>query len=136
MDIDTMQAGRELDALVAEKVMGYLWWHRDGDNLLLEPQSVAWQESLHLEPGKIDAPQDICLGMDNYSTDIAAAWLVVEKLHMTVHTPGASFACGEYKNYRDYAAETQDGELTSAATAPLAICRAALKAQDRPADVQ
>lgn len=50
MEIDTMEAGRELDALVAEKVMGWRWWQHapeqtevpgyQGDNprFLLSPQ--------------------------------------------------------------------------------------------------
>ena len=103
-----MRAGRELDALVAEKVMG------------------------------LAAP---------YSTDIAAAWLVVEHMHARLD-PAAQGAhqlltlmC--VGHYRDCWAASFDFELTDdwheadrigaypfaarAETAPLAICLAALR---------
>src|SRR5262245_15986329 len=71
-DIDRMEAGRELDAEAHRALyprhnietfqnIGLLLWHYcDGEHE--KPQACRWKE----------VPQ--------YSTDIAAAWLVVEKL--------------------------------------------------------
>lgn len=94
MDIHTIPAGRELDALVAEKVMGI---------------------------GKLEF--DAYYGPQHrYSTDIAAAWEVVEKLAkpLKVVWTGKVWVCEVF------------GEPCSqeAGTAPLAICRAALKVMD------
>ena len=69
------EAGRELDALVAEKVMG--WYRKDGpppdgggDRWLFEPEPGDREFSFeHAEYGTLP----------HYSTDIAAAWEVAEK---------------------------------------------------------
>lgn len=64
-----MEAGRELDALIAEKVMGL---HRRGEY---------WLSSDDHEVYVADTvPADREDFLPDYSTDIAAAWLVVEKL--------------------------------------------------------
>lgn len=61
-----MKAGRELDALVAEKVMGR--------NLTLEKELTEHEMWLsQLMP-------EIIIHIPHYSTDIAAAWEVVEKV--------------------------------------------------------
>jgi hypothetical protein len=89
----TMVAGPELDALVAEKVMGL-------------PEEI-WQDRDQMTSFP-------------YSTDIAAAWAVVEKVgNFTIWQYEGEWQCflgGGIKN-KSYAA-----------TAPLAICLAALKA--------
>ncbi len=72
-----MEAGRELDALVAEKVMG--WSKRvsaDHSNSPIKQLRAfgiiyAWKDSNGNDKG-LDVPR--------YSTDIAAAWQVVERL--------------------------------------------------------
>jgi hypothetical protein len=101
-----VKAGRELDALVAEKVMG-------------------------LQPLRREVPPDpgAFLDLPHYSTDIAAAWEVVEKLTgrrdkdigfaLTVNpgTIGTSFS----------ALDGTEHWHVNASTAPLAICLAALK---------
>lgn len=118
-----MDAGTVLDALVAEQVMGQ---RRVGDCPLgasdcigkYEPQIGRWP----------------CLAP--YSTDIAAAWEVVEAMV----GKGCEFAliADERCEPRDYAAEfsrnnSNIGETTylcgeRADTAPHAICLAALRA--------
>jgi hypothetical protein len=109
-----LKAGRELDALVAEKVMGVgvEWWNG-------EPLYVVTQD------GHISSHH-----LAEYSTDIAAAWEVAEKLRadgleISVHNSwpyndGRRWCCdimahGKWDNAK-------------AETAPLAICLAALKA--------
>lgn len=59
-----MEAGRELDALVAEKIMGWSNCHREGD----------WGYFGRPFGGPTD------FRIPNYSTDISAAWEVMEKM--------------------------------------------------------
>ena len=119
METMKVQAGGELDALIAEKVMG----------LSLQPEPI--------EPMFGYTILDTSLIPKPYSTFIAAAWEVVEKLR-------------SMKQYgHGFRVEWTDSELWVAGwvvvgdrgqdelsmvnyaegdTAPLAICRAALKA--------
>jgi hypothetical protein len=100
MNIDSMPAGRELDALVAEKVMNYTTW---------------------------------AFGVPRYSESIEAAWGVLEKIldlegKKETHLPVFSVQVSPY----GCSAVLQVGagcvKVTSnAESAPLAICRAALK---------
>ena len=115
-----LNAGHELDALIAEKVMGFavkLWPHTD--RLFVAERGNGTQ-----------------ILLPAYSTDIAAAWEVVEKLgerfHARLLTPfirsgDNHYWCGftplgmtGFNGRPDYEAVAE--------TAPLAICRAALKA--------
>lgn len=109
-----MKVGNELDALIAEKVMGHEV-SRYGD-------TDAWYD----EQGHWIKP---------YSTDIAAAWQVVNKIADSrdphwfsidrwYGTWVAGWRCG------DSAPDDPSWELEMTAdTAPLAICLAALKAK-------
>ena len=97
-----MEAGRELDALIAEKVM---------DDMLAGIR-------LDGSPMFDDIP--------HYSTQIADAWLVVEKL-------GKSFDVSRCRKFQEieawfWEASFHNGPDAQADTAPLAICLAALKA--------
>ena len=131
-----MKAGRELDALIAEKVMG--WKYHD------------WKTSTAFEYTKycficgctkrLHAPvaiDDFCGTKEtppHYSTQIADAWLVVEKLLEM----GAWFSLS--KNHHNFTwdcrgiiNERKDDEvrfIDHADTAPLAICLAALKTKE------
>jgi len=106
-EIDKMEAGRKLDALVAEKVMG-----------LSGPFDVCdcgWPGN-HI--GKTLIPP--------YSTSISAAWEVVEKLKadgttidIQSRTPGWTVIVDELYD---------SGVEVRAPTAPVAICFAAIKA--------
>lgn len=103
-----MKAGRELDTLVAEKVMG--WTYRtfpDGACPLVKHWYCGEQYML----------------MQPFSTSIASAWQVVEKLkangnNVWVEWAGTVWVCGTTSVFPDIEADT----------APLAICLAALKA--------
>ena len=111
MDIDTMPAGREMDALVAEKVMGWdICWavpYKDGTKCPLRSNGEQ---------------------VPHYSIDIAAAWGVVGKLlkNRVLHV------CGSVKDGWDvWIPEVATGaapKTSKCDTFPLAICRAALKA--------
>ena len=80
-----MEAGRELDALVAEKVMGLskddwdppcFWQHSTDD---CEKDSVIGWMGWCYNCGTMVA--EVGVEPRYYSTDIAAAWEVLEKLH-------------------------------------------------------
>lgn len=76
---------RELDALVAEKVMGWMWVTADGITVLAPPSHmIAYRENARLGKGghiDLDARLLRCPPLPHYSTDIAAAWEVIEKLY-------------------------------------------------------
>lgn len=83
---------RELDALVAECVMGWLWFTALGDSFLVPPfgHETARSFHVHWEEGKLGRPRfDIELSYPDhywnwkippYSTDIASAMLVEERI--------------------------------------------------------
>lgn len=119
-----LTAGRELDALVAEKVMG---WHIVTD-FDLRPPEKHWN----------NAKGYVCLVAGNKlndgremkgfspSTDIADAWKVVEKMRergLDVYLRFVSTWTAEF----DSVSGDVNG-FADADTAPLAICLAALKA--------
>jgi hypothetical protein len=120
-----MKAGRELGALVAEKVMG-----RSGDVERKVLRDVQTGMPTYVERWGVPA----------YSTDIAAAWEVVEKLQAANpfwETAGNESFMAFYlapaldvtKGRVDWAANFGDDRtLAYGTTAPLAICLAALKA--------
>ncbi len=147
-----MNAGRELDALIAEKVMG---WTRAGAQYHIRPSHRPSKDF----PGNIlndfdgKGPHDFLfpdkhddtlrmafcgcestIDVPSYSTDIAAAWEVVEKLGnwhgfdfmiLLDTSNSGKWEAGWYEmgwdGYERRCAESAD-------TAPLAICLAALKA--------
>lgn len=72
-----MKPGRELDALIVEKVIGW------------KPFKKKWEAGAHR--GYHDAwldgeGREVCIQCPEYSTDIAAAWVVVEKLRESKKT--------------------------------------------------
>jgi hypothetical protein len=129
MDIDKLEAGPALDALVAEKVMGLEVNRHEGrrDPCLCSLDITREQE------------KSFCAGpLPKYSTDIASAWEVVEKLlplmvDLTNHDRRRRWRCVFFD--RDGGNDgfipelkTKFQEYTVCDDAPLAICRAALKA--------
>ena len=139
-----MTAGRELDALVAEKVMGWQRFpyvlpgagqHVDGD--VVERWGATTVTVNYCPPGRVHV--STIRTVPFYSTSIDAAWTVVEKLRDT----NASVELSAYRHeVKDdvpllnrvavwggnaIGMETKVAE-TTAETMPLAICRAALAA--------
>ncbi|HYE72631.1 MAG TPA: hypothetical protein VEF04_04835 [Blastocatellia bacterium] len=115
---------KDIDALIAEKVFGRVWdekrcricgWPLDdgtGIDLRCLPSNCSMRP----------APLRRADQYEPYSTDIAAAWLVVEKfddfnLDLIHHGNGWTF-----KIYKDATLYESDAE-----NAPMAICLAALK---------
>ena len=110
MRIDEMEAGRELDALVAEQILGWEREERRKSSYLPWPHWVAPNGTAFIE-------------LPRFSEDVGEAWEVVEKLKMRCgysHGRGDPFAMLE--------CEKSDTLVVYADTVPLAICRAALKA--------
>ena len=100
MDIDKMEACRELDALVAERVMGWL---------------------KHERYGLISVPP--------YSTDISAAWQMEDRIAELGLIEEYCFQLNSIANAhldRDYFRQPQRWQLIHAT--PEDRCRAALKA--------
>lgn len=149
---ETMEAGRELDALVAERVFGWVWKldeDRYGNGrtsglyrIICDP--ALWGDEYPLlglakgdEPAHIDRPYN---GQNppRYSTDITAAWLVVEKLladaHDIVIRPNGvasdRLARVEIGVCVDGSFGSDDEYCADALTTPHAICLAALAAVD------
>ena len=120
-----MNAGRELDALIAEKVMG-LAGVRDGKSWLYGDNWTYHKKGV------------LCL-VPHYSTQIADAWQVAEKMWPLVQGGGygtyrvlLNRRDGDNKYVCEFAIDPDGGWSTharaEAPTAPLAICLAALKA--------
>ena len=99
-EIDKMEAGRKMDMLVAEKVMG---WKRHGTDIAASNPFP-------------------------YSTSISAAWEVVEKMEKDGFNFFIESCKPAYDWWAQFAPRNKDTEFHSEApTASLAICRAALK---------
>lgn len=145
MTTTTLQAGRELDALVAEKVMGWqittpidnscdhsVGRRRDGTSARRN-----WGVPPHKADEKEEWKREDVI--PNYSTSIAAAWEVITRLWERRNEFHLSFVDGFKVDYDgrewtagfwevDYDAGDSWFKEATANTAPLAICLAALKA--------
>lgn len=129
-----MKAGRKLDALIAERVMGWrLEDYGEGSIYFYAPRGTcgaSCDHHLHLLP--------------EFSTDIADAWSVVEKMkadkgfisitfyedYPNKRTPSQGMDGPPYKAHWSVSGlgiGYQEGKI-AADTAPHAICLAALKA--------
>ena len=106
-EILSMPAGREMDVLIAEKVMGWKTGER-GVN------AGYWVN----DKGKEVHFKDTWYP----SADVTVAWEVVEKFK------GISLRCHGKFWFCDFDVEGKDYEYSQSLTAPLAICRAALLA--------
>lgn len=114
-----MLAGRELDALIAEKVMGHI----------ISEDRVFAQTYGFTDP-RVETSQDRMLRrvLANYSTDISAAWGVVEKIGLNIILESESNIesneawCCNFWNY------STDRIRARGQSAPHAICLAALEA--------
>ena len=108
-EILRMEAGPELDRLVAEQIMGW----REG------------QDTLKLQGGMGILGEK---ALPRYSTDIAAAWEVVEALREKEFVIDILGLLEDFivKIWNENESEGLSIAKASAEQAPLAICRAAL----------
>lgn len=166
VDIDSMPAGREMDALVAELVFGWEWrvWIKANETeddmgvgifspqALIETPKDIFGNELGIPPAgertmaaSRNDPrrqrQYWGTGLPNYSTDISDAWLVVEKLvgkdctsrdlFIECWSDGEWFVAFHPMGYSSREPKAVcDGKETGKSSAPLAICRVALKAMN------
>jgi hypothetical protein len=116
-----MNAGRELDALIAEKVMG------------VDPREIYPLDYQRVGPDGDEVPfldrEEVLDEVLHYSTDIAAAWEVVEKLHLSV---GAVQHNGKWEWLVCPDTNWADERCEFASTAPLAICLVARNIAEGP----
>lgn len=115
-----MNPGRGLDALVAEKVMGLTVQHCAG---YVAPNGV---DTTFIQLGYVKHASEMqTTYVPYYSTDISAAWEVVEKLAPKED----EFRITRY-HLQEWSCvfEFFNQSAVSADTAPMAICLAALKA--------
>jgi hypothetical protein len=135
-EIDQMEAGPELDALVAEKVMG---WPVIGPN---DPYSQYLDKGGVIYNGLAQKFPKFGVIPSNWSpsTDIAAAWQVLEAMFQKAYSPNYDlplvYRCAEgfwncevlIPGGNGLGTDPDSNVATGEAdTAPLAICRAALK---------
>jgi len=123
-----VKAGRELDRLVAEKVLGWrcdLWHH------LNKGLQWCWLDANNNVIAFAGIKGDGVSENDalpHFSTNIADAWQIVEHLKNTLSWVSlwaehdADYKCNAFDDNPDSVA----GYRASANTAPLAICRCAL----------
>ena len=134
MNINKMEAGPELDALIAEKVMGLApcthWLEGSGSFSIIHEDEC--DAPVHGQCH--DAQSD--RWTHKYSADIKAAWEVVQKLYekglivcITLDRDEQRYGPVECCIEDDKRKKRDDTTvaLAHALTAPLAICRAALK---------
>ena len=140
-EILAMEAGRELDALVAE-AMGWIWLrfkpaHDEDAEFVRKPYGPdTWEASLEHKRANGDEPLAHLWDCDlpHYSTDIAAAWEVVEYMGPIPFSlrfqPADAWRTGDGEVYchAHWTCWFEGSVWAEAPTAPLAICRAALLA--------
>lgn len=134
-DTEVKEAGRELDALIAEKVMGLE--HREWKPYYAPEGWFPREQRGAVGVDGVPMPEGYEPDLPCYSTDIAAAWQVVERLLSLGFWPdlisshrsdGQNWRC-EIDRYTPPDAETDPFPVSAiSASAPHAICLAALAA--------
>ena len=136
MNIDEMQAGRELDAMIAEKVMEVKekWLCYDGVPIapcLIDLDKYDPAECTHIEKhgtNKGCKEYKKSFNVPRYSTDIKAAWEVVDKLKdnygINIEVRDYAVSCEIHGKFKTFSAS----DVREHGSVPLVVCRAALKA--------
>lgn len=134
-----MSPGRELDALIAEKVMGWKRGTARVENYAAPSEEIAHREATGwIDPSgafhEIVWGTGLCPGLPAYSTAIAAAWEVVEKLRdrfcievRTLPHVGYNVDVSAW----DHAVDPRLDSAVMRGSLPHAICLAALAACDQ-----
>lgn len=122
-----MNPGRDLDAIVAEKVMGC---STKKDGHMLAGIVVGERLVCNCEKGEHNTnPRFPNYGVKDYSTDISAAWEVVEKVRPSFSEIWIGRSDTEMSAHWKCSIQKMDSNYEATAdTAPHAICLAALKA--------
>jgi hypothetical protein len=130
---------RALDIEVAEKVMGFKRWVAATENAYffeteesLKPRVVpsVWAEGFfRIADDSSPAFADAARYVPCYSTDIAAAWDLFTKFHMTVSDMGENGFTAHPSRHRVGLYHSKQDISATAETGPKAIALAALKAE-------
>lgn len=135
MNYDQMPEGREMDRTIAEQVIGWRWMDVISGRppIMMPPEQwerykPEFQQSAWVKDYDGNPPERL----PRFSTEIADAWLVVEKMgeRFDISISRASFGEGE-RRYECVIEKMDTDHMLAfyiAETAQLAICRAALKA--------
>ena len=132
-DTEITPPGRRLDALVAEKVMGWLWVTEDAEQPEAVPYLRDGKGGVYYPTVAAEFPKLPTAGgnIPPYSTDIGAAWEVLEK--MRAQLPGKEIMLYHLDGWGvgslcQAPSTIEIGEhYGEAETAPHAICLAALQ---------
>lgn len=121
-EILNMPAGREMDVLIAEDIMGLKLWYGDPTGFNITENITYWQTEY------VDNDGEYCVTCPRYSTNISAAWEVMERLKIITKVAGTNTiriypTLGIGVNIMGL---NEPEEWIVADTASLAICRAAL----------
>lgn len=113
-EILAMEPGRELDALIAEKIMGW--------------KSIITKDEVGdvyrgIPPGGKLFDEDY---IPHYSTDIAMAWRVVWKWLRAYYYGTFELNCANFGNETNWECQFGNYPRAKGETAPEAICKAAL----------
>ena len=113
--MQNMRAGRELDALVAEKVMGW---------------TNTREQAFEVTRGQlvligVSPDGDDLAPVPEFSTDIGAAWSVVERMVRDGHNVELKYTANGWQCVVEW--HFEESPFALADEAPLAICRAALR---------
>jgi hypothetical protein len=141
VNIDELEAGADLDELVAERVMGWKLVPNTAYVVTVEAAIKAGKYEWDDAEGNYIADG---LGYDHeFSTDLAAAWQVVERMGKLgkwcqMRTPWGKGKDddGYWAGFTSHLTTGWNGKpdhWTQADTLPLAICRASLKATEAKA---
>jgi hypothetical protein len=132
---EELEAGPELDALIEADVMGHA-------GPFCPHIKATFADTPRFDSRYTHAVEDCGLpSVPPYSTDIAAAWQVVEKLKAKYPQRNDPIDDETFRIFYEGTAWPEEpwvagfgdsDNACSAATAPLAICRAALKAVGEP----
>lgn len=145
---DQTPGSKDIDREVAEKVMGWKWYTALRKSYLVPPFAHEYFDSLpsHWTPEKAGVVSSIevhyskygHMAIQRFSTDIAAAWQVVEKmladdaLVALLPQPPITLADEPDEPWCCVVRAGGGQKRVYAATAPLAICLAALSVIIRP----
>jgi hypothetical protein len=124
-DVDEMEAGRELDVLIAERVMG---WRRAP--YTLEGSGLEWADGAGLIPPDARTHITSVQRAPEYSTDIRAAWEVVKKVRAWEPEHRFEFARRLHWAIEDRIGISIGDRNVILYAEPVDICRAALKIQE------
>lgn len=132
-----MEAGRELDKVIGERVMGWKWLNAPavGEPFMLSPEQISRYTPEFVEQNTVkDCDLDAPSRLPHYSTSIADAWLVVEKLRERESIARSNGASDQaWVSFVWNLPMSRHGiHYMLFSLTPLAICLAALKTMEVP----